>query len=84
MFHILFRKLGPPSLMNHLQVVPTQDAIGLKDWDDHWETDVIRGKMTRSTGVLLANVCDELKTAFSEAVPTEGAGTWVHSGIAPR
>ncbi|KAI0756382.1 cytochrome P450 [Daedaleopsis nitida] len=61
------------------EIFPTRNSMSHKAWDDHWETEIIRGKMTRSVGSILANACDELPRAFPVAIPTKGS-EWVTVG----
>ncbi|KAI0714854.1 cytochrome P450 [Earliella scabrosa] len=59
------------------EIFPTQNSINHPAWDEHWEVDIIRGKLTRSIGAVIPQVCDELPTALSAAIPSDGTSDWV-------
>ncbi|KAI0800572.1 cytochrome P450 [Fomes fomentarius] len=55
-------------------VFPSGYCINHPEWDEHWEVEIIRGRLTRSIGAVIPNVADEQPVALSATIPaSDGA-----------
>ena len=49
-------------------------TLGHEAFDDPYETDIIKEKLTRSLPVIFPDVVEEMRLAVSDYIPTKGDG----------
>ena len=45
------------------------------EWANNWEVGLIQGRLTRSIGAIVPNVCDEVSIALPTVIPHGNPGT---------